>query len=102
MNLFLWYTIVINTLGSDLMSPLAKEIIDRLNREDDELILSEVLDFYEYVKQKKQRELQKKWSKIEEDDPTQDEIKIYEDYKNEKEEIVSLENVVRELNLYEE
>ena len=84
------------------MSPLAKEIIDRLNREDDELILSEVLDFYEYVKQKKQRELQKKWSKIEEDDPTQDEIKIYEDYKNEKEEMVSLENVVRELNLYEE
>ena len=83
------------------MSPLAKEIIDRLNREDDELILSEVLDFYEYVKQKKQRELQKKWSKIEEDDPTQDEIKIYEDYKNEKEEMVSLENVVRELNLYE-
>ena len=84
------------------MSPLAKEIIDRLNREDDELILSEVLDFYEYVKQKKQRELQKKWSKIEEDDPTQDEIKIYEDYKNEKEEMVSLDNVVRELNLYEE
>ena len=84
------------------MSPLVKEIIDRLNREDDELILSEVLDFYEYVKQKKQRELQKKWSKIEEDDPTQDEIKLYEDYKNEKEETVSLESVVRELNLYEE
>ena len=84
------------------MSPLAKEIIDRLNRENDELILSEVLDFYEYVKQKKQSELQKKWSKIEEEDPAQDEIKQYEDYKNEKEEIVSLENVVRELNLYEE
>lgn len=84
------------------MSPLAKEIIDRLNREDDELILSEVLDFYEYVKQKKQRELQKKWSKIEEDDPTQDEIKLYEGYKNEKEETTSLESVVRELNLYEE
>ena len=83
------------------MSPLAKKIIDRLNREDDELILSEVLDFYEYVKQKKQSELQKKWSKIEEDDPTQDEIKLYEDYKNEKEETVSLESVIRELNLYE-
>ena len=88
--------------GSDLMSPLAKEIIDRLNREDDELILSEVLDFYEYVKQKKQSELQRNWSKIEEDDPTQDEMKLYEDYKNEKEETVSLESVVRELNLYEE
>ena len=84
------------------MSPLAKEIIDRLNREDDELILSEVLDFYEYVKQKKQSELQRNWSKIEEDDPTQDEMKLYEDYKNEKEETVSLESVVRELNLYEE
>lgn len=41
------------------MSSLAKEIIDKLNREDDELIFSEVLDFYEYVKQKKQKELQK-------------------------------------------
>jgi hypothetical protein len=84
------------------MSPLAKEIIDRLNREDDELILSEVLDFYEYVKQKRQRELQKNWSNIEEVDPTQDEIKLYEDYKDEKEEVVSLESVVRELNLHEE
>jgi len=83
------------------MSPLAKEIIDRLNREDDELILSEVLDFYEYVKQKKQSELRRNWSKIEKDDPTQDEIKLYEDYKNEKEETVSLESVIRELNLYE-
>ena len=83
------------------MSPLAKEIIDRLNIEDDELILSEVLDFYEYVKQKKQSELRRNWSKIEKDDPTQDEIKLYEDYKNEKEETVSLECVVRELNLYE-
>ena len=87
--------------GSDLMSPLAKEIIDRLNRENDELILSEVLDFYEYVKQKKQSELQRNWSQIEEDEPAQDEIKLYEDYKNEKEETVSLESVIRELNLYE-
>ena len=84
------------------MSSLAKEIIDRLNIEDDELILSEVLDFYEYVKQKKQSELRRNWSKIEKDDPTQDEIKLYEDYKSEKEEIVSLESVVRELNLHEE
>jgi hypothetical protein len=42
------------------MNSLANEIIDMLNREDDKLILSEVLDFYEYVKQKKQRELQNK------------------------------------------
>lgn len=74
------------------MSPLAKEIIDRLNREDDELILSEVLDFYEYVKQKKHRELQKEWSNIEEVDPTQEEMNLYREYKNEKEEVVSINN----------
>jgi len=81
------------------MSPLAKEIIDKLNREEDELVLSEVLDFYEYVKQKKQRELQKKWDTIEEDEPMQDEMKLYQDYKNGEYETVLLENVIKELNL---
>lgn len=41
------------------MSPLAKEIIDKLNREEDSQVLAEVLDFYEYLKQKKNKELQK-------------------------------------------
>ncbi|EKQ54725.1 MULTISPECIES: hypothetical protein [unclassified Clostridium] len=84
------------------MSPLAKEIIDKLNREEDELVLSEVLDFYEYVKQKKQRELQRKWERVEEDDPTEEEKTLYQDYKNKKDEIVTLENVIKELNLNEE
>jgi hypothetical protein len=35
------------------MSPLAKEIIDKLNNEKDSEVLAEVLDFYEYIKQKK-------------------------------------------------
>ena len=34
------------------MSPLAKEIIDKLNKEEDILVLAEVLDFYEYIKEK--------------------------------------------------
>ena len=84
------------------MSPLAKEIIDKLNREEDEFVLSEVLDFYEYVKQKKQRELQKKWETIEEDEPMEDEKTLYQDYKNKENEIVTLENVIKELNLNEE
>lgn len=84
------------------MSPLAKEIIDKLNREEDELVLSEVLDFYEYVKQKKQRELQKKWDIIEEVEPMEDEKKLYQDYKNKEDEVVTLENVIKELNLNEE
>ena len=84
------------------MSPLAKEIIDKLNKEEDELVLSEVLDFYEYVKQKKEKESQKKWKKIEEDEPMEDEIKLYQDYKNEEYETVSLENIIKELNINEE
>ena len=84
------------------MSPLAKEIINKLNREEDELVLSEVLDFYEYVKQKKQQELQKKWDAVEEDEPMEDENILYEDYKNKEDELVNLENVIKELNLNEE
>jgi hypothetical protein len=41
------------------MSPLAKEIIEKLNKEEDPRVLAEVLDFYDYLKQKKQKELQK-------------------------------------------
>ena len=81
------------------MSPLAKEIIDKLNKEQDVMVLAEVLDFYEYIKQKKHKELQKKWSQIDEDEPTEDEIKLYQEYKNKKEEEIPLENIIRALNL---
>ncbi|MCH5138548.1 hypothetical protein JMF89_15270 [Clostridiaceae bacterium UIB06] len=81
------------------MSPLAKEIIDKLNKEQDAMVLAEVLDFYEYIKQKKHKELQKKWSQIDEDEPTEDEVKLYQEYKNKKEEEIPLENIIRALNL---
>ena len=83
------------------MSPLAKEIIDKLNKEEDILLLAEVLDFYEYIKQKKYKDSQKKWSQIDEDEPTEDEIKLYQEYKDIKEEEIPLENIIRELNLNE-
>ena len=37
------------------MSPLEKMIIQALENEDDDIILAEVLDFYEYLKEKKKR-----------------------------------------------
>ena len=83
------------------MSPLAKEIIDKLNKEEDIFVLAEVLDFYEYIKQKKHNDLQKKWSQIDEDEPTEDEVKLYQEYKDTKEEEIPLENIIRELNLDE-
>jgi hypothetical protein len=41
------------------VSPLAKEVIKKLSEEHDAQVLAEVLDFYEYLKQKKQKELQR-------------------------------------------
>lgn len=35
------------------MSPLAKMLIEALENEEDDIVLAEVLDFYEYLKEKK-------------------------------------------------
>jgi hypothetical protein len=83
------------------MSPLAKEIIEKLNKEEDAQVLAEVLDFYEYLKQKGNKGLKKKWQYIDEDEPTKEEIKSYQQYKQTKEEFIPLENIMKELNLDE-
>lgn len=59
--------------------------------------MAEVLDFYEYLKQKKQ----KKWADIEEDEPDKEEIRICKEYKDSTEEVVSLKDLIMELNLDE-
>ena len=84
------------------MSPLAKEIIEKLNKEEDSRVLGEVLDFYEYLKQKKDKELQKKWSDIDEDEATEDENKLYQQYKKLNEKVIPLENLMKELKLDEQ
>ena len=43
------------------MSPLAKMIIQALENEDDDIVLAEVLDFYEYLKEKKKRQKDILW-----------------------------------------
>ena len=84
------------------MSPLAKEIIEKLNKEEDSRVLGEVLDFYEYLKQKKDKELQKKWTNIDEDEATEDENKLYQQYKKLNEKVIPLENLMKELKLDEQ
>jgi len=81
------------------MSPLAKEVIQKLSEEQDAQVLAEVLDFYEYLKQKKKKELQKEWASIEEDEPDAEEIKICNEYKKSEEDLIPLENLIRELDL---
>ena len=62
------------------MSPLAKMIIQALENEDDDIILAEVLDFYEYLKEKKKRQKDTLWKNIQEDEPTNEEIEIINNY----------------------
>lgn len=79
------------------MSPLAKEIIEKLNKEEDARVLGEVLDFYEYLKQKKDKDMQKKWADIDDDKATEDENTLYEQYKNSNEKVISLEDLMKQL-----
>ncbi len=81
------------------MRSLAKEIIEKLNKEEDIRVLAEVLDFYEYLRDKKYRKSTNKWLDIDEDEPTKDENQFYEQYKSSEEEFTPLENLIMELNL---
>lgn len=84
------------------MSPLAKEVIEKLSEEHDAQVLAEVLDFYEYLKQKKRKELQKEWASIKEDEPDDEEIRICKEHKTSKEDLIPLKDLMKELNLDEE
>ena len=81
------------------MSPLAKEIIEKLAKEEDVIVLGEVLDFYEYLSEKKNKKLKNKWLDIDEDEPTKDENKLYEQYKKSEIKFIPLEELIKELNL---
>ena len=82
------------------MSPLAKQVIDSLSQEKDNKILGEVLDFYEYLKEKRKKNLENDWDSVEEDAPTDEEINIinsYIDNKSGEENLTSLDLLAKEL-----
>ena len=81
------------------MSPLSKEIIEKLNKEEDVIVLGEVLDFYEYLRDKKNKKLKNKWLDIDEDEPTKDESQLCQQYKKSEEKFIPLEELIKELNL---
>lgn len=78
------------------MSPLAKEVIEVLAKEEDNELLAEVLDFYEYVKQKKMKKL---WQQIEEVQPSEEEASICKEYQNNNHEFTDFNSLVQELGL---
>jgi hypothetical protein len=83
------------------MSPIMQEIIDILAKEQDAEVLAEVLDFYEYIKYKKQRNKRASWDIIEEDEPTEEEKKICSKYQDEEHEFVDFDLLVQELGVDE-
>ena len=78
------------------MSPLAKMIIQALENED------EVLDFYEYLKEKKKRQKDILWKNIQEDEPTNEEVEIINNYiQNDSNDTISLDDLAKDLGINE-
>jgi len=80
------------------MTPLSKEIIQKLTKEKDPQVLAEVLDFYDYIKQKKLNTIDKQWQEIEEIDPEEDELRIINEYESSEKEFTSLDMLMKELD----
>lgn len=84
------------------MTPLAKKIIDAISREEDAVVLAEVLDFYEYLKEKKKRQKDILWKNIQEDEPTNEEVEIINNYiQNDSNDTISLDDLAKDLGINE-
>jgi len=80
------------------MTPLSKEIIKKLTNETDTQVLAEVLDFYEYIKQKKLNSIDKQWQDIEEVDADEDELRIINEYELGEKDFTSLRTLLKVLD----
>ena len=85
------------------VSPLSKELIIKLAKENDSELLEEVLNYYAFLKNKKEQEVKKQWESIKEAQPDKEEIEIINEFENNPEEFefVSMEEVLKELGIDE-
>ena len=85
------------------MSPLSRELIIKLAKENDSELLREVLNYYAFLKNKKEQEAKKQWESIEEVQPDKEEIEIINEFEKnrEKVEFISMEEVLKELGIDE-
>ena len=77
------------------VSPLSRELIIKLAKENDSELLREVLNYYAFLKNKKEQEVRKQWESIEEVQPDKEEIEIINEFEKNREkfEFVSMEEV---------
>lgn len=59
------------------MSELTKEVINILAKEEDDKILKEILDYYEFLKWRNQREMESKTIEIDGEDAPEIEIEWF-------------------------
>ncbi|SHJ21433.1 hypothetical protein SAMN05444373_103221 [Thermoclostridium caenicola] len=85
------------------VSPLSRELIIKLAKENDSELLREVLNYYAFLKNKKEQEARKQWESIEEVQPDKEEIEIINEFEKNRErfEFVSMEEVLKELGIDE-
>lgn len=85
------------------VSSLSRELIIKLAKENDSELLREVLNYYAFLKNKKEQEARKQWESIEEVQPDKEEIEIINEFENNREkfEFVSMEEVLKELGIDE-
>lgn len=85
------------------VSPLSKELIIKLAKENDSELLREVLNYYAFLKNKKEQEARKQWESIQEVQPDKEEIEIINEFENNPEQFqfVSMEEVLKELGINE-
>ena len=85
------------------VSPLSRELIIKLAKENDSELLREVLNYYAFLKNKKEQEVRKQWESIEEVQPDKEEIEIINEFEKNREkfEFVSMEEVLKELGIDE-
>ena len=83
------------------VSPLSRELIIKLAKENDSELLREVLNYYAFLKNKKEQEARKQWESIEEVQPDKEEIEIINEFEKNREkfEFVSMEEVLKELGI---
>ena len=85
------------------VNPLSKELIIKLAKKNASELLKEVLNYYAFLKNKKEQEAKKQWESIEEVQPDKEEIEIINEFEKNREkfEFVSLEKVLKELGIDE-
>ena len=85
------------------VSSLSRELIIKLAKENDSELLREVLNYYAFLKNKKEQEARKQWESIEEVQPDKEEIEIINEFEKNREkfEFVSMEEVLKELGIDE-